>query len=749
MIRRKITVRGVVQGVGFRPFVYRLATGLGLAGTVRNTTAGVEIDIEGGRGLIDVFIRRLTSRRPPASRIDRVLVRPGRPRGRAGFVIASSVQAPGFTQISPDIAVCRQCRREFRDRRDRRHLFPFINCTNCGPRYSIILAAPYDRRRTAMRDFRMCPACRREFEDVSDRRFHAQPDCCFECGPVFSLTTVTGMLVRTADPIRTAAAIIRRGGIIGVKGIGGFHIACDARNRRPVERLRRLKKRPAKPLAVMVREQDIGRIARFGSAERALLRSPAAPVVLLKKKGKIICAAIAPRNPYVGVILPYAPVHDLLLEEIPYLVMTSANRRDEPVAIDDEGVKRKLPGIVSHVLTHNRPIVNRGDDSVGFIDQSGGTVMIRRSRGYAPAPLNLPGPVRPTLGVGPRLKNTFTLARNRAAYVSPHIGDLDNRETLAFFRQILGRYRRWFKIEPEIIAHDLHPDYLSTRLARTMPGTRIAVQHHEAHIAACLAENGLAGPVIGIAFDGTGYGHDGRIWGGEFFLGGLNGLERVGHLEYLPLPGGETSISRPCRIALAYGWHLLGREVPLPNPVPRRERTAVRSMIERGFNLAYTSSMGRLFDAAAGLLGIMPAITYEAEAAIALEHRCRPSIESAYPYRIDRPGNGPFIVRVGETFRAMLRDRPRRDPGTICTRFHRTVARFSLDICRRLRTIYGVNRVCLSGGVFQNRFLLNSLTRCLRESDFRVFTHHLLPPNDACISYGQVILANSFNGTKT
>ncbi len=743
MIRRKIMVRGVVQGVGFRPFVYRLATGLGLTGCVRNTTSGVEIDIEGGPGKVGVFIRRLNARRPPASRIDQVLVRKSRPRGRKDFVIASSAQVPGFTQISPDIAVCRQCRREFRDRRDRRHLFPFINCTNCGPRYSIIAAAPYDRRRTAMRRFRMCPACRREFGDVSDRRFHAQPDCCFVCGPSFSLTTATGQPIRTADPIQTAAGIIRRGGIIAVKGIGGFHIACDARNAQAVEKLRRLKRRPTKPLAIMARESDIRRITRLNPAERAFLRSPAAPVVLLEKKNKVICAAVAPRNPYLGVMLPYAPVHDRLLDDNPYLVMTSANLRDEPVAIDDGAVHRTLRRIVSHILTHDRPIINRCDDSVGFIDADQTPVMIRRSRGYAPTPVALPDTVRPTLAVGPQLKNTFTLARGRDAYVSPHIGDLDNRETLAFFRETLGRYRRWFKIKPEVIAYDLHPDYLSTRLARTLPGKRIAVQHHEAHIAACLGENGLDGPVIGIAFDGTGYGHDGRIWGGEFFVGGSKGMERVGHLEYLPLPGGETSIARPYRIALAYGWLLLGREVPLPNPVSRRERTAVRSMVERGFNLAYTSSMGRLFDAAAGLLGIMPTITYEAEAAIALEHRCRPDIESGYPYRIDRAGTGPFVIRLAETFQAILDDRPRRDPGVICARFHHTVVRFSLDISRRLRTIYGVNRVCLSGGVFQNRVLLHLMTQRLRADDFQVFSHHQLPTNDACISYGQVILANN------
>lgn len=742
MIRTQIKVRGVVQGVGFRPFIYRLAQRFGLSGFVRNTTAGVEIQIQGSAAKTDAFIKKLTAEKPPASRIDRLILKRLPVSAIPGFQIKTSRTAAGFTQVSPDIALCPECLKEMNDPRDRRFHYPFINCTNCGPRYSIIEDTPYDRPRTSMKKFTMCPACRREFEDPADRRFHAQPDCCPVCGPQLTLQAINGREIRTKDPISAAAALIKKGQIIAIKGIGGFHIACDATNCRTVARLRKLKNRPTKPLAVMTKEKNLKKIVDAGFAEKKILKSPEAPIVLLKKKKSVISELVAPRNPYLGLMLPYAPVHHLLLEKTPFLVMTSANAADEPLVKDDFELRKKLRKVVSVYLTHNREIVNRNDDSVGFYLPGRGLALVRRSRGFAPAPIPLPFSVPPTLAVGPQLKNTFTLARGREAYVSPHLGDLDHQETLSFFHQLLDCYRRWFKIQPEIIAHDLHPDYLSTRVARGLTGKKIAVQHHEAHIAACLAENGLTGKVIGIAFDGTGYGHDGRIWGGEFFVGGLSGFIRAAHLEYLPLAGGEASIARPYRIALAYGWRLLGREVSLPNPISRQERRAVRSQLASGFQVAYTSSIGRLFDAAAGLLGVMPEITYEAEAAIALEHCCRPGITRSYPYRIEQPARGPMVVRVAEMYQAMLDDRRRLAPDIISARFHQTIVRFSLDICCRLRRMYGMNRVCLSGGVFQNRRLLNLMIDYLERKKFTVFTHRRLPTNDGCISYGQVVLAN-------
>jgi hydrogenase maturation protein HypF len=741
MVRKALNIKGVVQGVGFRPFLFRLAGDLGLSGYVRNTSAGVEVAIEGPARSVDRFIKRIGREKPPASRIDRIIVRAVRATGSDSFVIRESRPSRGSTRLSPDIAVCPECRREFYDLRDRRHLYPFINCTNCGPRYSIIKDTPYDRSRTAMKKFPMCPDCRREFGDVRDRRFHAQPDCCPVCGPRFTLFSIRGRRIASPDPILEAAELIRQGSIIAVKGIGGFHIACDARNAAAVARLRKLKRRPTKPFAVMVERRNVARIASAAAEEMSILSDPAAPIVLLRQKGRRL-KGIAPANPYVGVMLPYAPVHFRLLEKVPCLVMTSANLKDEPLARDDREVKAKLGSIVSHYLTHDRGILNRADDSVGYVRPGSGFSIIRRARGIAPNPVDLPFPVSPTLGVGPLLKNTFTLAKRAEAYVSPHIGDLDDRTTLDFFRDMTARYRRWFRIEPERIAHDLHPDYLSTRIARALPGRKIGIQHHCAHIAACMGENRVLGNVIGIAFDGTGYGLDGRIWGGEFFFGGYRNLRRVGRLEYLPLPGGEASIRKPYRIAIAYLYRLLGGKGVLPFRAGRSEVKAVHEMIDRDFNLAYTSSMGRLFDCVAGLLGIMPEITYEAEAAIRLEHCARPGTNSHYPFAVEE-SEGCCVVRIAGTLKAILQDLDRTGAAGISAKFHNTVSRFSLDICRRVRKIYGVNQVCLSGGVFQNRLLSRLMIRELTHAGFKVFTHRQLPDNDGCVSYGQVILANT------
>jgi hydrogenase maturation protein HypF len=741
MVRKALKIKGVVQGVGFRPFIYRLAEDLGLTGYVRNTSEGVEAAVEGPDRSVDRFLKRIDREKPPASRIDRIIVRAVRPRGSGSFSIRDSRFSRGVTRLSPDIAVCPECRREFYDFKDRRYLYPFINCTNCGPRYSIITGTPYDRNRTAMKKFLMCPDCRREFGDVRDRRFHAQPDCCPVCGPRFTLYSVRGRKIPARDPILKAADLIRQGRIVAVKGIGGFQIACDARNAAAVARLRKLKGRPTKPFAVMADRKDAAKIAYPTGEEMAILCDPAAPIVLLRKKGRRLCPEIAPANPYLGLMLPYAPVHYRLLEKVPFLVMTSANLKDEPLVRDDRKVKKKLGSIVSHYLTHDRDILNRADDSVGYVRPGSGFSIIRRSRGFAPNPVDLPFPVSPTLAVGPLLKNTFTLAARGEAYISPHIGDLEDRATLDFFRETMNRYRRWFRIEPERIAHDLHPDYLSTRLAQTLPGRKIGIQHHCAHVAACMGENRIPGKVIGIAFDGTGYGLDGRIWGGEFFYGGYRNLRRVGHLEYLPLPGGEASIRKPYRIAIAYLYHLLGGNEGRPIRAGRSEIKAIHEMIDHGFNLAYTSSMGRLFDCVAGLLGIMPEITYEAEAAIRLEHCARPGLNAHYPFAVEETEDG-LVVRVAGTLKAILHDLGRTDAAGISAKFHNTVSRFALDICRRLRKIYGVNQICLSGGVFQNRLLSRLMIRDLTRAEFKVFTHHRLPDNDGCVSYGQVILAN-------
>jgi len=776
-----VRVKGIVQGVGFRPFVFRLAHKLRLTGFVRNTSYGVEIEIQGRKNKITEFLKRLSSDKPPASIIEQVLVRDIRgKKEEVRFVIKESRIVAGFTQISPDIATCSDCLREFFNHRNRRYRFPFINCTNCGPRYSIIYNTPYDRKQTSMKGFVMCQECRKEFENILDRRFHAQPDCCFKCGPEFSLYKIDGTKIEADDPIAETIRLLKKGRIIAIKGIGGFHITCDATNCRTVKRLRILKNRPTKPFAIMIKEQNLNKVAKISRKEREIIKLPVAPIMLLKKKKSVVCEEVAPNNPYLGVMLPYAPVHYLFIEKIPYLVMTSANIADEPLVKDDKEVQRKLKNLVSFYLTHNRDIINRCDDSVGFYLKNRGFSIIRRSRGYVPVPVELPFNIIPTLAVGPYLKNTFALADKKSAYISPHIGDLDNLETLNFFNEMVENYKRWFKIEPELIVHDLHPDYLSTKIAEQLAEKRrvqlIGIQHHIAHIISCLGENKVFDKVIGIAFDGTGFGLDGKIWGSEFFIGGMKGLKRVAHLEYLPLPGGEESIKRPYRIALAYLYKLFGL-IPLYSPfskgenrgilsvmAPSEEIRAIQQMIDKEYNLAYTSSMGRLFDCISAMLGITQEITYEAEAAINLEYVAKQSVKDNYPYEISKipfnsfwgkkmsstacccdfkDDNKEFVIYVRKILEGIINDLKRRiGKDIISAKFHNTVVRFSLDIALKLRKIYGVNKVVLSGGVFQNRYLLNLMIKELQQNNFQVYTHYKLPTNDGCISYGQVIVGN-------
>ncbi len=763
MTRSLVQVKGIVQGVGFRPFVYRLANRLNLTGFVRNTSYGVEIEIEGNTKRIKEFLKRLSLEKPVASIIELITIRQIPARREKRFVIKQSKRAEGFTQISPDIATCKDCLKEFFNPEDRRYKFPFINCTNCGPRYSIIYNTPYDRAQTSMREFRMCSECEKEFEDINDRRFHAQPDCCFVCGPEFSLYSIAGEKINTKVPISEAINLLKKGEIIAIKGIGGFHIACDATNCDTVNKLRILKERPTKPFAIMANEKDIEKIVKITSTEKKIIKSPVAPIMLLEKKKSMICEEVAPKNPYLGVMLPYAPVHYLLLEKIPFLVMTSANIADEPLAKNDIEIKTKLGKIVSFYLTHNRKILNRCDDSVGFYLKNHGFSIIRRSRGYVPVPIELPFSVKPTLATGPYLKNTFTLADKKSAYVSPHIGDLDNAETLNFFYEMVGSYKRWFKIEPELVVHDLHPDYLSTKIAAEIAKKKglkkIGIQHHIAHIVSCFGENKISGPAIGIAFDGTGYGFDGKIWGSEFFVGDFKNQKRVAHLEYLPLPGGEESIKKPYRIAVAYLYKLLGTELirkdfikDLSFNAYAKEIDIIIKMIDQNYNLAYTSSMGRLFDCVSAMLGITQEITYEAEAAINLEYVAKKGLREYYPYEISNMHNNTenwwkdgkeFVIGVRPIIEGILNDINRGiDRQIISAKFHNTIVQFSLDIVRKLRRIYGVNRVILSGGVFQNRYLLNLVIRRFEDNYFKVFTHHKLPTNDGCISYGQVICGN-------
>ncbi len=737
--RRKISIKGIVQGVGFRPFVYRLATELGLYGFVRNTTDGVDIEIEGGQEDLRRFADILPNDKPPAARIDSMTSTDLRTAGYDRFSIIESKVTSGFTQISPDIATCVECLNEMRDPNNRRHAFPFINCTNCGPRYSIIINTPYDRGRTSMDGFKMCTECSTEFNQITDRRFHAQPDCCQTCGPHYELFSVSARQIVTNDPISATVELLKKGKIVAVKGIGGFHIACDAQNCNSVRRLRQRKHRPTKPFALMIRPSLVHDVVHVTDDEQEMLNSPAAPILLLRKKESSICDEVAPKNPYLGIMFPYAPIHHMIVEQIPYLVMTSANVQDEPIIRDAHEVKSKLRSMVSYYIDHDRNIENRCDDSVGYFLADRGFSIIRRSRGYIPVPIELPNPVKPTLAVGPYLKNTFALANGQEAYLSPHIGDLDNLETLQFFNEMLAKYERWFRINPALIVHDLHPDYLSTKIAQGLPGIKRSVQHHVAHFVSCLGENRVTEKCIGIAFDGTGYGTDGRIWGCEFFIGDMQNQQRAAHLQYLPLPGGESSIKKPYRIAVAYVYSLLNEELKITDGA---EIKIIKRMIDEDSNVVYTSSMGRFFDCVSAVLGITTEITFEAEAAINLEYMATHTTKDHYPFTI-RDGT-PMVIQVQETLRAILRDMKQQIPqAVISTKFHNTIAEFSFEISDRLSRLHGLKSVCLSGGVFQNRFLLNLMIKRMEKGGFRVYTHRQLPNNDGCISYGQVISANA------
>lgn len=796
---KQISVRGVVQGVGFRPFVYRLAHDHGLAGWVLNHSGGVEIEVEGPPPALDAFVHDLVAQAPPLARIVAVEVRDAPPNGYTRFEIRHSVAEEGRYQlISPDIATCAECVRELFDPADRRYRYPFTNCTNCGPRFTIIRDIPYDRPLTTMEPFRMCAACQREYDDPLDRRFHAQPNACPVCGPHLwlevtrqrqgsngrrSADPVLGLNMTDAEVIAQAAHWLRAGWILAIKGLGGFHLACDATNREAVQTLRARKARPAKPLAVMMTTLDeVLRHCQVSDAEKELLTSPQCPIVLLRwRDDSTVVREVAPGNLYLGVMLPYTPLHHLLLREVDRpLVMTSGNLSEEPIAQDNDEARRRLSPLTDAFVMHNREIHARYDDSVVMVVDSPPGVpraeaadpssaaprwpsvqMIRRARGYAPFPIRLPFRVGQILAVGAELKNTFCLTRDDFAFVSQHIGDMENVETLEHFEATIALYRHLFRIEPELIAYDLHPDYLATRYALSAghdPAARIPIQHHQAHIAACLADNGWKaedGEVIGVAWDGTGYGLDGRIWGGEFFVGGYHGFRRMAHLEYLPMPGGEAAIRNPWRLALGYGLALTGETPDLPG-ISDAEMRVVRHQVERGLNTPYTSAAGRLFDAVASLLGVRHQVSYEAQAAIELEMRAtawaagtlshgRPPL---YPYQLERSGEG-WVIRLGEWLRAILADRAGGvTVDEIGWRVHHSLAEMLTGVCRRIADEAGLRTVALSGGCFQNRLLLALSVACLEEAGFRVLIHRQVPCNDGGVSLGQAVLAHFASGER-
>ncbi len=753
---------GVVQGVGFRPFVYGLAARYRLTGWVLNSSSGVDIEVQGPPDALEAFQAAITAEAPPLARIDRVTAAPLPPDGEdSGFFIRHSTVDAGISLVPPDVATCPECLAEVLDPENRRYRYPFTNCTNCGPRYTIIRGLPYDRPQTTMRDFPMCPQCQAEYDNPLDRRFHAQPNACPVCGPRAWLVAGEALLAEVGgdllqDDLARTAALLRAGHIVAVKGLGGFHLACDATNAEAVARLRARKARPDKPFAVMVASLEEARThCQVNDDEAALLAAVSAPIVLLyRRAGSPIAPNVAPQNPMLGVMLPYTPLHHILLRDVGRpLVMTSGNLSDMPILADNDEALEKLAPIADAFLLHNRPIHMRCDDAVWWVDRFAGEgdaalQPLRRSRGDAPYPIRLPWrSAEPILATGAEMKNTLCLLRGGDAFLSQHIGELDSLEALAYFRAVLDHLSGLFRVTPQVIAHDMHPGYLTTRLARELAAAHglplEPVQHHHAHVAACLAEHGREGPVIGVALDGTGYGPDGAVWGGEVLVADLHGYERMAHLEYLPLPGGEAAIRRPYRIAWGYLWETLGEipQIPTLSHFNPQERRIVIQQVARGLNAPLTSSCGRLFDAVSALLGLCPVTTFEAQAAIALELAARTAEigrRSPYPFAMGEDG----VIGLGEVLAGIVADVQRgRATADIAAAFHVTVAEMVTRAAAQVRERTGLGTVALSGGVFQNRLLLRLVRERLRERGFEVLSHRQVPANDGGLSLGQAVVA--------
>ncbi len=753
VVRTAIRVEGIVQGVGFRPFVYSLATRLGLAGLVGNDVDGVFAEVEGPPAAVREFLGALMRDAPPLARVERVTATAIAPAGTAPFaIVASDPTGRRGTLIAADTATCADCLHELADPADRRCRYPFINCTNCGPRFTIVRDVPYDRPLTTMAGFPMCGQCAAEYHDPGNRRFHAQPTCCPACGPRLALLDFTGKPV-PGEALDGAAAALRQGAIVAVKGLGGYHLATDATSERAVAALRGRKHREDKPFAIMTADLAAARqLCIIDDASSALLTSHARPVVLLPRlPDAAVAPSAAPGNRQLGVMLPYTPLHHLLLAAAGRpLVLTSGNVSDEPIAYHDGDALDRLRGIADAFLTHDRAIHIRTDDSVARAF-AGRPVLLRRSRGYAPEPVTVrTGFPRPVLACGAELKNTFCLAKDRHAFVSHHIGDLENAETLRSFVEGISHYSRLFDIVPQVVAYDLHPEYLSTKYALDLDGVDlVGVQHHHAHIASCLADNGpdysTGGPVIGVAFDGTGYGTDGTIWGGEFLIADLAGFTRGGHLAPVPMPGGAAAIRQPWRMAAAY-LHEAGLDVAGLG-VARRNAArwdAIVSMARHRdpgqVNAPLTSSAGRLFDAIAAILDVRDEISYEGQAAIELEQRADPAEAGAYRAGIE--SSAPFRANGADLISAAVEDLMAGVPTElIAARFHNGIATVILDGCVLLRERHGLNTVALSGGVFQNLLLLGRTVTRLDAHGFTVLTHSRVPCNDGGISLGQAAVA--------
>jgi len=827
--RVRVNINGIVQGVGFRPLVYRYAKRGNLAGWVSNTSEGVVIEVEGNSEKVDDFLKSLKSFPPPQAKITRLSTSLIPPQNDKQFeILPSIVHSQVKTQISPDIATCPECLEELSSPGDRRYLYPFLNCTNCGPRFTIIKDIPYDRNKTTMEKFMMCSQCQEEYQDPLNRRFHAQPNACPECGPQVTLvqsdevvasevsrlslrakrsnleiatsSALGGLLAMTPNPktqssgvraIKETVKLLKKGKIVAIKGLGGFHLACDATNEEAVRNLRQRKYRENKPFALMAGDLEIAKkFCQVSPEEEELLLSVKRPVVLLKKKTQIVADSrrrlsqiveqVAPNNKYLGFMLPYTPLHYLLFyelrttnyESLSVLVMTSGNICEEPIAYENEEAVSRLSTIADYFLFHNRDIYTRCDDSVTriFLPMKR-EMLIRRSRGYAPSPLTVPLIFKnEILACGAHLKNTFCLAKGNEVFISHHIGDLENLETLVALEKSVKHFKKLFAIEPAIIAHDLHPEYLSTKYAQNLLTlnsqlSTIPVQHHHAHIVSCLADNGVDNhKVIGVAFDGTGYGEDGNIWGGEFLIADYADFERKAHLKYLPLPGAEQAIKEPWRMAATYLYETYGEgflrlNLDFTSRLNKSRWAVLEKMIKRRINSPLTSSMGRLFDAVSSLLGLRDEITYEGQAAMELEMAIK-SVQSSkfkvksYKYGIEQEKKF-FIIKPKEIIMGIVEDLKHSVPvGAISFKFHNTIVEMIVETCMKIRSDFNqnyklrtmnseLNEVALSGGVFQNIFLLDRTFNRLIKEGFKVYLHRQVPTNDGGISLGQAVIANA------
>ncbi len=763
--RVQLEIQGLVQGVGFRPFVYRVATELGLAGQVSNTSEGVEIEIEGSPAAVEGLLLHLRHQLPPLARIELLRQRELAPIGQEGFTIVESrSRAGGAALISPEVATCVACLEELRDPGDRRHRYAFTNCTDCGPRFTIVQQVPYDRPLTTMAAFPLCPACQAEYTDPLDRRFHAEPNACPVCGPRLSMLAPDGSVIPCEDPIHEAQRRLRAGEVIAVKGLGGYHLACQASDEAAVARLRARKHRPHKPLAVMARDLEVARdLCGICQAEAAELEGPRRPILLLQRRNepaRPLAPSLAPGHHSLGVMLPYTPLHHLLLEpdDLAVLVMSSGNRSGGPMVSDDAEALVVLAPIVDALLVHDRGIANRCDDSVGFVEDER-TVLIRRSRGWVPLPISLPAHQPSTLALGAMLNNVFTLTDGQRAFMSQHVGDTDDQDTLDFLEEAVRGLERWLELEPELIVHDLHPDMFTTHLARRLareaaqagrPRPRlVAVQHHHAHLVSAMASAGRWEPTTGLVLDGTGYGPDGSIWGGEILVGDAGSARRVGHLRALPLPGGEAAVKRPLRIAVAWLHSLVPDAVELDLPLWRQaepgELEVVRRMVDRGFNSPLTSSAGRLFDAVSALVGVCIEASYEGQAAMELEQHALAGRPGRAKLRLDvLEDGGSLVLDPRPLLRGlagcMALGLPTPD---LALAFHQALADALVLCAVRVRDAGGPSQVALCGGVFHNRILARACAVGLRAAGLEPIMPSVIPVGDGGLSLGQALIAGA------